>query len=101
MANSAHEGSWALCLESGTVLLVHQRHLPNDRKLELRIVHFQHVIAPAFRSWKHGRVDDLDGARLRTMSPSHLRIQLTDRTVDVDVTELLVHIVCVCAALVP
>ena len=62
--------------------------------------HLRHMLALALGGHQRGRVDDLDCVRVRTVPARHLGVHLADRAVDGYVTELLVHVVGVRAALV-
>ena len=41
-------------LEGGAVLLGQERDLPDDRELQLRVVHLLDVVAPAMDGWMDG-----------------------------------------------
>merc|ERR1740117_451306 len=100
-SRSSDEGARAFGLEGSTVLLAHQWHLPDNRELQPLLVHLHHVVAAALGGWQHRRVDDLDAAWLSAVTTSHFSVQLAHSTVDGDVSEFLVHVVRVGAALVP
>mmetsp|Transcript_8627 Transcript_8627/g.18937 ORF Transcript_8627/g.18937 Transcript_8627/m.18937 type:complete len:204 (+) Transcript_8627:99-710(+) len=97
---SADERHGAVGLEGGAVLLGQERDLPDDRELQLRVVHLLDVVAPARGGRDRRGVDDLDGARVGTVAAGHLGVELADGAVDGDVAVLLVHVVRVGAGLV-
>merc|ERR1712039_849006 len=90
---STHERHWTLCFESGAVPLFHQWHLANDWEFHVGLVHLSNGVTLAIRSWDRSRVDDLDRTWLSAMATCHFRIQLSNCTIDVNVTDLLVHVV--------
>mmetsp|Transcript_123070 Transcript_123070/g.348803 ORF Transcript_123070/g.348803 Transcript_123070/m.348803 type:complete len:225 (+) Transcript_123070:98-772(+) len=98
---SLREGLRARRLEGGAKPFVDERPLPDDRELQLRVVHLLHMISPALRWCENCGVDDLNAPWLRTVPTCHFAVHLADSAVDGDVAVLLVHVVRVRAAVVP
>merc|ERR1719171_2668975 len=97
---SSHESHGALGCVGRTQLLDGHWHLPDNRELHIALVHFCYMVTLALACLEHRGVDNLDRAWFRTVTTSHLRVQLAHCAIDGHITELLVHVVGVCTAFV-
>merc|ERR1719433_146524 len=99
--SSADKRRGPLGFVRGAVLVWLQRALGDNWELQLRIVHLNHMVAPALGRLDDCSIDDLNCPWVRPVATSHLLEHLAHCTVERDVAVLLVHVMGVGAALVP
>merc|ERR1719330_300041 len=100
-SRSTHECHGSLGLVCRTVFVRNQGHLPHYRELQFGIVHLDDMVTPALRRLDDRGVDNLNRTWICLMFACHILIHLAHCAIQCDITELLVHVVRVCATLVP